>query len=164
MVTRQELLDYTHALNKAVAMLARRPCSKKEIADRLLRAQFPEETISLVLYKLEKEKLLNDESFCEQWIRYRLSGKYGPAVIRRELRMKGIPEDMMDAAFEAFPPNEEEDNALHLAVKTWKRVGMAGDLRKNRQKVISALVRKGYDWETARSACRRAEEESAGRL
>ena len=154
------LCQYPRALNHAVSMLARRPCSRKEIADRLKRLRYTEEVAELVVYKLEKENLIDDAAFCDQWIRYRLSSKYGPSVIRRELRIKGISPDMIDKAFEAFDRDEEEENALKLAVKAWKRVGTAGDKRKNRQKVIASLVRKGYGWEAARSACEKAENDT----
>ena len=97
---RVRLLQYPRALNHAVAMLARRPCSTGEIRSRLLRLRYTEEVAELVLYKLDKEKLLDDEDFCLQWIRSRTARRYGPAVIRRELRMKGIPEQMIESAFE----------------------------------------------------------------
>lgn len=154
------LCQYPRALNHAVSMLARRPCSRKEIVDRLKRLRYTEEVADLVVYKLEKENLIDDAAFCDQWIRYRLSSKYGPAVIRRELRIKGIPPDMIDRAFETFDRDEEERNAVKLAVKAWKRVGASGDKRKNRQKVIASLVRKGYGWEAARTACEKAENEA----
>lgn len=158
MVTAQEAEDYARALNRAVAMLARRPCSKKEIRDRLKRTQFPDETVDLVIYKLEKENLLDDEAFCAQWIRYRLSGRYGPALIRRELRLKGITDDIIESSFSCLDEEEEQNNAVTLARKAWKRAKSTDDKYKTRQKIISFLVRKGYKWETARSACYQAEE------
>ena len=57
------LHQYPRALNQAVAMLARRPCSRHEIESRLRRTRYEEEIIGLVLYKLEKERLLNDAEF-----------------------------------------------------------------------------------------------------
>lgn len=154
------LSQYPRALNHAVSMLARRPCSRKEITSRLVRLRYTEDVAELVVYKLEKEKLLNDEDFCSQWVRYRLSKGYGPSVIRRELKMKGIPDGMIEMILGASDTGEQENNAAALARKAWKRVGTAGDMRKNRQKVIASLVRKGYDWETAGKACREAEEET----
>lgn len=151
------LCQYPRALNHAVSMLARRPCSRKEVTSRLVRLRYAEDVAELVAYKLEKEKLLDDGEFCGQWIRYRQSRGYGPSVIRRELKMKGIPEGMIENALEASDPEEQESNAAALARKAWKRVGTAGDMRKNRQKVIASLVRKGYDWETAGKACMDAE-------
>ena len=109
---------------------------------------------------VDKEKLLDDEDFCMQWIRSRTARRYGPAVIRRELRMKGIPEQMIESAFEqAGQPEEEDDNALMLARRAWSRIRPSGDVRRDRQKVVASLIRKGYDWDTARSACEAAEEE-----
>ena len=156
---RLRLCQYPRALNHAVSMLARRACSRKEISDRLKRLRYTEEVAELVVYKLEKEKLLDDAAFCRQWIRYRLSAGYGPSVIRRELRMKGISAGMIDEALADRPPEEEDENAVRLALKAWKRTGTSGDLRKNRQKVIASLVWKGYSWDTARAACEKAENE-----
>ena len=151
------ICQYPHALNHAVSMLARRPCSTKEILSRLLRLRYAEDVCHLVLYKLEKEKLLDDEAFCEQWIRFRLGQKIGYSRIKRELKFKGIKDDMIAVSFNQLDQETALNNAVLLAGKAWKRFGTTGDIRKNRQKVIASLVRKGYDWDTARSACEAAE-------
>ena len=153
------LCQYPKALNDAVAMLARRPCSTGEITARLHARRYIPEVVGMVLRRLEKENLLNDEDFCAQWIRYRSDHRYGPSRIRRELRMKGIPEDMIDAALDRMDPDEDRDHALALARKSWARMKPDEDSRKSRQKVIASLVRKGYDWETARAASDAAEQE-----
>ena len=78
----------------------------------------------------------------------------------KKRRWLGIPESMIEEALEqAGQPEEEEDNALVLARKAWSRIRPSGDVRKDRQKVIASLVRKGYDWDTARSVCETAEHE-----
>ncbi len=153
------LRQYPRALNLAVSMLARRICSKEEIRQKLLHHRYTSEVTELVLYKLEKEHLVNDEEFCNQWIRYRLSRKYGLSVIRRELKMKGISEEMIRASFQKLDPDAPQDNALSLAEKCWKKIRLDENVYKNRQKVISYLIRKGYDWDTAREACEKAEKE-----
>lgn len=154
------IFQYPHALNHAVSLLSRRPCSKKEILSRLVRLRYTEEVAGLVVYKLEKENLLNDRDFCEQWIRFRLSKPLGTSLIRRELSMKGIPLEMIDEAFTAFDVNDEQENAYALARKAWKRISINEDPRKSRQKVIASLVRKGYDWDTACTAYERAKKET----
>lgn len=151
------VLQYPRALNHAVAMLARRPCSRGEIRSRLVSRRYTEDVAELVVYKLEKEKLLDDEAFCDQWIRFRSGRGYGRSVIRRELKMKGIPEEMIDAAFALLDPEEEADAAVRLARKAWNRIRPGEDIRKARQKVIASLVRKGYGWEEARAAAEKAE-------
>ena len=154
------LLQYPRALNHAVSMLARRPCSKKEIMNRLIRLRYSEDTAELVLYKLEKEHLVDDAEFCEQWIRFRLARHTGSAVIRRELKIRGIPEEMISSALDRLDPEDEQCNAVSLALKMMKRYCSEPDNLKRRRKVIESLVRKGYDWDTARAACETAEQET----
>ena len=152
------LCQYPAALDRAVAMLARRPCSTGEIRRKLRSGRYMSDVIDLVLFKLEKEKLLNDEEFCDQWARYRLDAGYGPRRILQELKMKGIPESMAEEALMRADGEGSAEHAAVLALKTWNRMKDSEDRFKTRQKVIAALVRKGYDWDTAKSASDAAEE------
>ena len=77
-----QLHQYPRALNQAVSMLARRPCSKGEISRNLIQHHYTDEVIELVIYKLEKEKLLDDQDFSELWVQNRI-GKYGVRRIRQ---------------------------------------------------------------------------------
>ncbi len=155
------LLQYPRALNHAVSMLARRPCSRHEVFSSLQRHRYTEEIAALVVYKLEKENLLNDESFCEQWIRYKQDCRFGKKRILLELRQKGIPEDLARSALENTEDPDNSSGAFSFALRAWNRTKPEEDIRKSRQKVIACLVRKGYDWETARSACDAAEKQKS---
>ena len=153
------LFQYPRALNQAVSMLSRRPCSTEEIRRRLQQYDYLSEVTDLVLYKLKKEKLLDDKTFCEQWIQYRTGQKYGPARILRELKFKGIPEDIAIEALSMLDMDVQEDHSLSLAVKAWLHIRKDDDLRRSRQKVILSLVRKGYGWDQAKAACSEAEKQ-----
>ena len=155
------LCQYPHALSHAVAMLARRPCSRGEIRSRLLAGKYAEEVVDLVMYKLEKEELVNDRDFSEQWAKYRSSGKYGTHRIRQELKMKGIPEDMAESALSKIDPSDESEHAFSLAEKLLRRRKPDEDIRKWRQKAVASLVRKGFDWELAKQACEKAERKAS---
>ncbi len=148
--------QYPDALNTAVAMLARRACSRKEIADKLASRGFCDEVTALVLYKLEKERLLNDQDFSDQWTRYRSGSHYGPNRIYRELRMKGIDEDTAREALSSIDKNDTSQKALDLALKTCRKSSPGEDPRKIRQRVLRSLVSRGFDWDTAREACDKA--------
>ena len=63
--------QYRHALDKAVAALAARACSRKEIEGKLLRIGYRPCTVEMVLYKLEREHLLDDADFARQWVEAR---------------------------------------------------------------------------------------------
>jgi regulatory protein len=143
-----QLHQYPHALNQAVSMLARRPCSKGEISRNLNQHHYTDEVIELVIYKLEKEKLLDDRDFSELWIQNRI-GKYGVRRIRQELRRKGIPEGTADEALSRVSDEQQLENATVLAVKAWSKTKSGEDPRKSRQKIIASLVRKGYGWDIA---------------
>ena len=145
--------QYRPALDRAVAMLARRPCSEGEIRQKLRQIRYAQETIDMVVYKLQREHLLNDADFSDQWAAYRVNHQYGSRRIAQELRMKGVSEQDIRNALESLPEEEERDQALHLALKLSRRTGGKEDPRKARQRLISALVRRGYDWDIARSVC-----------
>lgn len=151
------LKQYPRALNHAVSMLAQRAYSKKEIRTRLQYKKFTEEVCELVVYKLEKENILNDDEFADLWIQSRLSRKLGCGVIRRELKQKGISDELISEKLSSVDLDSHLNNSFLLAQKAWNRMKSGEDIRKSRQKVIQFLIRKGYDWETARNACIKAE-------
>ena len=69
--------QYRHALDRAVACLAARAHSKHEIEQKLLRVGYRPCTVEMVLYKLEREHLLNDADFARQWVEARSGRKLG---------------------------------------------------------------------------------------
>ena len=152
------LRQYPRALNQAVAMLARRPCSKGEISQNLRCHRYADDVIGLVICKLEKENLLNDQEFSELWIQQR-SRKYGSRRIRQELRTKGVPESTAEEALSSISEEEMLESATVLAAKAWSKAKPGDDLRKTRQRIIASLVRKGFDWDLAKQASDTAESE-----
>ncbi len=144
--------QYRSALDKAVAMLAVRACSKGEIRQKLRRIGFSEETADMVIYKLEKNHLLNDEEFAAQWVQYRSGQKYGPRRISQELRIKGVSAEEAESALEEVPEEAQLENAVRLARKALQRAKAGEDPRKTRQKILASIVRRGYSWDLARQA------------
>ena len=144
--------QYRSALDKAVAMLAVRACSKGEIRQKLRRIGYSEETADMVICKLEKNHLLNDGEFADQWVQYRSGQKYGPRRISQELRSKGVSAEDAESALEDIPEETQLENASALARKALQRAKADEDPRKTRQKVTAALVRRGYSWDLARRA------------
>lgn len=146
------LHQYPSALNDAVTLLAVRNRSRLEIRQSLLRRKYDHAVIEMVLFKLEKEKLLNDEEFSAQWVQARMS-KYGPIRIARELRMKGIDRDMTGSAIqEVLTEDQELENAVLLAMKKLRTEKTDAEEIKRFQRITSFLVRRGYSWEIARKA------------
>ena len=156
------LHQYPSALNDAVTLLAVRNRSRLEIRQSLLRRKYDHAVIEMVLFKLEKEKLLNDEEFSAQWVQARMS-KYGPIRIARELRMKGIDRDMTGSAIqEVLTEDQELENAVLLAMKKLRTEKTDAEEIKRFQRITSFLVRHGYSWEIARKAYEMALERNPG--
>ena len=157
------LHDYPAALDRAVRLLAERPRSRKEISDRLSSARFDEEVISLVLYKLEKENLLNDRDFAIQWVQSR-SLKYGSSRIRGELRLKGIDDDTATEVLESLSEEEQVMRATVFAVKKIRAQRSGDDPQKIKQRITAAIVRRGFSWNIALKAYQYAlQQEEANR-
>ena len=156
------LHQYPSALNDAVTLLAVRNRSRLEIRQSLLRRKYDHAVIEMVLFKLEKEKLLNDEEFSAQWVQARMS-KYGPIRIARELRMKGIDRNMTGSAIqEVLTEDQELENAVLLAMKKLRTEKTDAEEIKRFQRITSFLVRRGYSWEIARKAYEMALERNQG--
>jgi len=151
---RQWLLprQYPMALNDAVALLAQRARATGEIRQKLRRKLYMEETIEMVLYKLEKERLMDDEAFAREWAASRARCQIGRSRILRELRMKGISQEMAERALEELNEEEGDEAAAALARKLLRRYDSETDERKAMQKMLAAMARRGYGYEDSKQA------------
>lgn len=152
--------QYPMALNDAVALLAQRAQASGEIRQKLKRRLYMDETIEMVLYKLEKERLLDDAAFAKEWAASRARNQIGRARILRELRAKGLSREISEAALEALEDDAGEEAAAALARKLVHRYSREPDPRKAMQKALAAMARRGYGYEESRDALERAMEEN----
>ncbi len=158
---RQWLLprQYPMALNDAVALLAQRARASGEIKQKLRRKLYMEDTIEMVIYKLEKERFLNDEEFAREWAASRARSRMGKSRIMQELRMKGIPQEMAENALDEVDEEESDEAAAALALKLFKRYSSEPDERKAMQKMLAAMARRGYGYDDSRRAIAAAMEQ-----
>ena len=136
--------QYRHALDRAVACLAARAHSKHEIEQKLLRVGYRPCTVEMVLYKLEREHLLNDADFARQWVEARSGRKLGRSRIAQELRRKGIDADEAEEALLA--------DAIALAEKAAAHAKPDEDPRKTYQRIAAMLARRGFRWDITKEA------------
>ena len=153
------LRQYPPALNRAVALLARRACSRGEIEEKLRAARYAPAVVEMVLYKLEREKLLNDRDFADQWVRYRSGGKYGSHRIAQELRRKGVAEDVVEDAMENISEEDQLGEAIAWLRRRYRPEEDPAARRKADQKTLQALVRRGFSWDIAKEALDSVKEE-----
>ena len=146
------LRQYRPALDRAVALLAARACSRGEIEQKLRRAGYCPEAVEMVITKLDINDLLDDQAFADQWAASRASQKYGPRRIAQELKMKGVSAEETQSALDSLSDEDQLSAAVRLAEKALSRSRTGEDPRKARQRALGMIVRRGYDWDIARQA------------
>lgn len=149
------LRQYRHALDRAVGYLAARARSRRELESRLLRCGYRPATVEMVLYKLQRENLLDDADFARQWVEARSGRTLGKRRIAQELQRKGVSRAQTEAALSAVDEEAETEACRRAAEKLSARYGRE-EPRQAVQKLTQALVRRGFGWEEARQAAQQA--------
>lgn len=143
------------AREEALRFLAHRMRSRQEVGDRLARRGWAAEVIADVLSRLERVGLIDDERFARLWVdeRMRLRPR-GLALLRQELRRKGISEETIDRTVSAYRSESDElARARDLLIRRQGRY--AGlDPQTARRRMAGLLARRGFDSETVYAAVR----------
>ncbi len=148
--------QYRFALDRAVGYLAARARSRKEIEQKLLQAGYRPCTVEMVVYKLQRENLLDDADFARQWVESRATHKLGRSRIAQELRRKGISQEEAEEALSVIEDDDQLEGAVALAEKAAARIKSGEDMRKAANRIAGMLARRGYSWDIAKEAIRRA--------
>lgn len=148
--------QYRFALDRAVGYLAARARSKREIEQKLLQVGYRPCTVEMVIYKLERENLLDDADFARQWVESRSTHKLGRSRIAQELRRKGISQEEAEEALSAIEDEDQLTGAVALAEKAAARTKPGEDMRKAANRIAGMLARRGYSWDIAKEAIRQA--------
>ena len=148
--------QYRFALDRAVGYLAARARSKHEIEQKLLQAGYRPCTVEMVIYKLERESLLDDADFARQWVESRSTHKLGKSRIAQELRRKGVTQEEAEEALSVIEDEDQLEGAISLAQKAAARIKPGEDMRKAASRIAGMLARRGYTWDITKEAIRQA--------
>lgn len=148
--------QYRFALDRAVGYLAARARSKREIEQKLLQAGYRPCTVEMVIYKLQRENLLDDSDFARQWVESRQHHKLGRSRIAQELRRKGVSQEDAEDAMSIIEDEDQLSGAVALATKAAARIKPDEDIRKATNRIAAMLARRGYSWDIAKEAIRQA--------
>lgn len=148
--------QYRFALDRAVGYLAARARSKREIEQKLLLAGYRPCTVEMVIYKLQRENLLDDSDFARQWVESRQHHKLGRSRIAQELRRKGVSQEDTEEAMSIIEDEDQLSGAVALATKAAARIKPDEDIRKATNRIAAMLARRGYSWDIAKEAIRQA--------
>ena len=104
---------------RALALLAMREHSEKELQQKLITRGFNAEVVSEVITQLKQQGSQSDHRFTDDFVHSRIAKGYGPLRIRQELREKAIADDLI----ETLLTDRDEDWMLRLASVREKKFG-----------------------------------------
>lgn len=141
--------EKARALSAALAFLAYRPRSEREVRDRLRQKGYPPEAIAAAVEKLQGWRYLDDADFARRWVENRETHQpRGRRLLEQELRRKGIDRDTARETVEDAGIDERAA-ALELARDRLRRLS-GGDPATNRRRLADFLARRGYGWDVVR--------------
>ena len=126
---------------KAMSLLKYQDRTRKELKDRLMRAEFPEFITEGAIAYVESFGYINDEEYVRRYMEYK-AGTKSRIQIKMDLRKKGIGTEILERIFDEY--EYEEDDVLEEQVQ--KRIRQKGSVRKeNFQKYYGYFARKGFN-------------------
>lgn len=146
--TREALEErYRKALDAAGKQLSYRALSARALRDRLLEKGHAGDAADYAVAWLLERRLLNDAELAAAMVRSYSRKGYGALRIRQELLRHGIEREQAEEALSSFEPETERLTAL-----LDKR--LRGDVsdRREVEKAVAALQRRGFRWEEIRRA------------
>ena len=126
---------------KALQLLARREHTRIELAEKLRRKGFKEDSVTETLDALVNENLVSHRRFIEDYLTSRVHKGYGPNRIRLELLQKGLAKEEVDRGF-ANAGIDWIDRARHCYRRKYRDTE-AEDVAQ-RMKRRQYLYRRGY--------------------
>ena len=134
---------------KALELLSRRPHSRRELKDKLLRRGVSEEDAEDCVQWLSDRGFLDDEEYAGAVARHYAAKGYGAGRVRSELQRRGIDRELAADTLSDLP-----DNAGKIDAFLARKLTDVND-RETVRKVSAALFRRGFSWEEIRAALRR---------
>ena len=134
---------------RAANLVSARPMSKSTLAKKLRDRGASEEDAADAADWLEELGALDDAAYAALLVRHYSASGYGAVRIRDELFRRGVAREYWDAALAEMPDAGETIRRL-LVQKT--RAGAPDE--KERQRLASMLLRRGFSWQEIRPALR----------
>ena len=140
--------------------LAAAPRSRAQLEQALRRRDCPRDVAEVVLDRMEKVGLVDDEAYAGMLVRSQQAGRgLARRALAHELRRKGVDDETAQAALDEVDPHDEEERARQLVAK--KLRSMSGlDPMVQTRRLAGMLARKGYGSEVAMRVVRDAVREA----
>jgi regulatory protein len=138
----------------ALRQLTAGPRTRSQLADVMAAKGVPDEAAAALLDRFDDVGLIDDEAFARAWVESRHAGRgLGRQVLRRELRNKGVDDEIITEAVSAVTDEDELESARRLVRR--KASSMSGLDRQTRtRRLLGQLGRRGYGSSVALAAIR----------
>lgn len=143
-----EKINYRKAFNKCADLLSRRSHSVKELRDKLLRT-VDENSADKAIDKFMELGYLDDEKFAGEYACYLANTKnFSENHIKQELYKKGIDREMIYQVLDELEI-DSQNSIIKIINKSYiNKLKTDG----GKEKVIAALMRKGFSYADIKSA------------
>ncbi len=142
------------ATDKALNFLAARMHSKKELYTKLCR-NFSSDVAQCVVEDMVRIGYVNDEQFAALRIKKLLSKQKSIAEIKADLYAKGICSDIINSELQNISNYDEAQECVALIRKKYMTKMLNGE----HQKVMAAMARRGFSYNSAKNAIMQVDEE-----
>lgn len=145
--TYQKIIDDVlrkRARERVLYLLKSSDKTEQELRKKLKDGWYPQEVIDGTMDFLKTHRLINDESYGKRYVEYH-SVKRSKRQIQYELQKKGLDKEMIHEIMEEQQVDEEAQVRAYLKKKHFKEKELDA---KERNKIMAALGRKGYSYET----------------
>jgi len=143
-------IEYEKARIYALRKLAQKNYASFELEKSLKKCLVSAVTIQRIITEFVQSGYIDDEAWIAQFVKYLIGRKYGPAVIRQKLLLKGIDRDRADKITAGLNRRDALEGVLKLLNSKYKNRNFEDF--KEKQKVIAALMRKGFEFELINQA------------
>ena len=82
---------------RALKLLSLRDHSSGELTAKLLAKSFCEQSVKVVIAKLEADNILDDHGYCQRFIEQQAEKGMGPLLIQKKLRDRHVAEMLIDS-------------------------------------------------------------------
>ncbi len=139
--------EFRQALTGTLALLARRPRSRAELANYLGQKKTPPRIRDRVLARLAELELLDDLAFARWWVENRREHRpRARRALAYELAQKGVPASVVAQVLSSA----DDGQAARDAARRFRGQRPIDDPARFARRLYAHLVRRGFDPATAR--------------